>query len=57
MQACRGRCLILYGSQTGQSKAVAEILAERCRRLGLETALFELDEFEEKAYFLFCNNI
>ncbi|VDD87971.1 unnamed protein product [Enterobius vermicularis] len=44
MQACRGRCLILYGSQTGQSKAVAEILAERCRRLGLETALFELDD-------------
>lgn len=43
-----GDFLVLYGSQTGQAKAISEILVDRCQKLGLTPRLYELDQFGKK---------
>uniref|UniRef100_F1KY31 Methionine synthase reductase n=1 Tax=Ascaris suum TaxID=6253 RepID=F1KY31_ASCSU len=40
--------LVLYGSQTGQSEAIAKIIEERCIRLDLRVKLFVLNDYEKK---------
>ncbi|KAH9509802.1 hypothetical protein Btru_045236 [Bulinus truncatus] len=44
----KGRFLLLYGSATGQSQAIAEGIAENCPKFGLKANLLCLDEVEKK---------
>uniref|UniRef100_A0A914ZRI6 Methionine synthase reductase n=1 Tax=Parascaris univalens TaxID=6257 RepID=A0A914ZRI6_PARUN len=40
--------LVLYGSQTGQSEAIAKVIEERCIGLDLRVRLFVLNDYERK---------
>ncbi|KHN72571.1 Putative methionine synthase reductase [Toxocara canis] len=48
MLTSENNLLILYGSQTGQSEAIAKLIEERCIRLGICTRLFVLNDYEKK---------
>jgi len=45
----RGHFLLVYGSQTGQSKAIAEELAQTASSKGLSPNLMCFSQYEKKA--------
>ena len=51
----RNRFLLLYGSQTGQAKAIAEEVAEKCAEHGLVADLhcFSMTEKRVSVYEIF----
>jgi len=44
----KGHFLLLYGSQTGQAKAIAEEFCQTAADKGLSPALFCFSQFEKK---------
>lgn len=51
-----GHFLLLYGSQTGQAKAIAEEFQQTTADNGLSPALYCFSQYEKKVKFT-CNNI
>ena len=45
-----GDCLILYGSQTGQSESISSAVLSEMLNLGLRARLFPLNELDKKAH-------
>lgn len=46
--ASTSRFLLVYGSQTGQSKAIAEELVERCYKVGIDADIHCLSKIEKE---------
>jgi len=44
------RFLLVYGSQTGQAQAIAEEVAERAEKLGLEPSLHCFSRIEKEVH-------
>ena len=47
------RFLLVYGSQTGQSKAISEEIVERCHRIGINADIHCFGRIEKEVSFAF----
>lgn len=48
---------IIYYSETGQTKELAEVIAEGMRKVGSEVRLFSVDEMLDEAYLSACDGV